>query len=102
MNGCANTSFLDEHFAREEAACRREMRIQAYAQGLMEKGGEYYPFNPENYQEALTEMSAENMAEIVKLANSPMSALFQTKINTLVKVYWLRIALVEADERIDQ
>lgn len=108
---------VNEH-AEEEMAddIRREQRaerIESVAQDLMQLGGSCYPFEPNNFQEALANMDNANAltlaitagrldAEItLNLAQSCVmkSAMFSAYLLMVVREYWLKTArhLAEKD-----
>lgn len=106
----ANTSYLNDHLAKEEAMDKRAERVQEMADFLMEEGQEYHPYSLKNFWEALRECSEAgelwicttiSSAVNLKMENSVLNEMAVKSIKDMVEIYWERLALKEAERRVE-
>lgn len=93
-------SQLRRHLAAEERAARREALIADRAQELLE--GEYHPLRPENFYEALAEMSVDNQAKLrAAFCHGDDKAIGAT-LRAALTDYWQTLARSLAERIVDR
>ena len=82
---------LHAHLAKEEQDVRRAEAIEARADELLQEGAEYYPLDPSNFSEVLSEMAdtqVEMIAKYVRIAKS--TEFYDTMQNEMVaRMLWV-------------
>lgn len=94
---CANTYYLDKHLAELDRADRREAAIAANANDLLD--GEYDPFEVNNFNEAMAEMTDREMAEVSSLMRDGKHPQASETLASHISGYWRTMAY-EKSERL--
>lgn len=102
---------LHIHLTREEREVRRAEAIEARADKLLKEGAEYYPLDPENFAEMLTELSVDQVKTITAYMENTKKAAFAFSMNNemVCRMLWVyaenymrRYAMSKAEKEIDK
>jgi|SRR3990167_1882223 len=82
---------LHTHLAKEERDVLRYEAIEARADELLEEGAEYYPLEPDNFSEVLSELSVEQIKSIVGYLNTTQKQGFSFQMNNemVCRMLWV-------------
>lgn len=128
----ANTYYLDQQLNKEQRADERAEQVKALAGSMMQKGGDYFPFQLENLREALGEIKFSDLASLSasltcieksgvelpldfitidgcdsaesfqKLVNAKHAIMFTQEMIRIVSEYWRPVAEEEARKQLFQ
>ena len=78
----------------QDAIDRRfDLAVKLHKEYLLSKTGKMYPFNPDNLQEAITEMSEEQKTTLAAYAEKDnVDAEFREYFDNVVMDYWINCA----------
>jgi len=74
---------IDAHFI---------LAVQLHREHLLSKTGEMYPFNPDNLQEAIAEMSEEQKVTLAAYAETILDYKFAQYFRKITNEYWEQCA----------
>jgi len=102
---------LNAHLAKEEREVRRAEAIEAMADELLKEGAEYYPLDPCNFSEVLSElkdMQVETIAKYVRIAKSTnfndtmQNEMIARMLWVYAENYMRKYAVSKAEKEIDK
>ena len=91
---------LNRYLAQYDRDDRRAAEIEAEADELL--AGEYAPFLPANVNEAMGEMSQDQIAELALMLQAKSFAVAGSYLRELVIEYWGKLAADKAETDIDR
>jgi HEPN domain-containing protein len=104
----ANEFFLNEFLKRIDVRDTAQEWKENYIDEILSENGDYYPFKPENFQEALTEMDlgqsillASYAHVAYKMPSESSSKNFAEYAQRLAWDYWKQVAEKKADVEYD-
>jgi len=79
--------------SQDEIDHRFDLAVKLEKEHLLSKTGEMYPFNPDNLQEAIAEMSEEQKVTLAAYAEKDnVDAEFREYFDNVVMDYWIACA----------
>lgn len=93
------TSDLDRYLAKYDKEDRRASEINEAADELL--AGEYSPFLPANVNEAIGEMSQDQIAELAMMLQAKSFAVAGSYLREMVIEYWVKLAADKAETDVD-
>ncbi len=92
LNHCHVSSQIDQYLNVIDDEESYQDDIEAFAEHLMQ--GDYYPYIPDNFNEAMGEIYIEDLASLLRYGRTD---LFGELIDKRVRAYWKKQALVVAE-----
>lgn len=94
---CVATIQLNRYLADLDREDRREAAIESHIEALMDIDGDYDPYEVNNFNEALSELTDRELAVVTELIRNQKHEAAAKLLDSHITVYWRNLAKSKAE-----